>query len=219
MQGPIQRVRPMGHWFSLRSTNPSMHRISSPTRGSSAQPLSLPFKDSRRSASAAGAHNRCRSASGAHPCNSSHFCFDAARTKPSTLPRKLPLTAPISCKEKRYRSFQPGQRAGLVIISAVERMGEDFFAEFTAISRQLFVRERLGFADKLTANAAGGAPSPSPHTARSLPACRTDSPRKCKECRHGASCRDTNRQRLPECAWPRGAAAEAMPPCHFVITS
>src|SRR6266478_2479363 len=67
-----------------------------------------------------------------------------------------PLTPPISCGEKRHRHFRPYWRARLVVI-VVERMGEDFIAEITAIPNQLLVQKVLGPADEFTSDAAARA--------------------------------------------------------------
>ena len=88
------------------------------------------------------------------PWTSSHFCLDAARTKPSKLPRGMqPLPAPIGGRQERHFHLRPYRRSGVMII-VVERMRRDVGAEIAAVLGELFVGENVRPADQLAMHAA-----------------------------------------------------------------
>ena len=88
------------------------------------------------------------------PCASSHFSFDAARTKPSKLPRGCsPCPPQLRGGQERHGDLLPDGRARPVVL-VVQRVREDLVAEVAAVLLQLAVGERLVAADQLAGDAA-----------------------------------------------------------------
>src|SRR5262249_110924 len=77
------------------------------------------------------------------------FLLGGGADKTLEIPSRVqPLSTPIGCREKRRLHLRPDRRARLVVI-IIERMGDYFSAELTAIFRQLVVGQEFRTADQL----------------------------------------------------------------------